>query len=306
MTDGVMHKDNRYYICVEIGGTNTRTALIDKNCTVQKFDKVSTILLAEAKDKVAYFKSLIDPYVDMVGKENVIAISMTLTSLLDPKRRYVYCTPMIEGMSNLALADELQNLCNIPVVLEQDVNTLMLYELHKITEDCSGITAGFFLGTGLGNALAIDGKVYIGHSGSSGELGHMTVPGIQEICGCGKKGCWEFKASGLRLEAIANELNCNIKKIFVTHLQSPEVQELILYFAYAISYELAILDPTFAILSGGILSMEGFPTEELIKLIKENLRFPNPRESLKIFIGTMDDEAGVVGAALNAKSKGFM
>ncbi len=299
-------KKGRYYICIEIGGTNTRTALLDATCNVEKFEKVSTDFLAEAEDKIQYFSTLIEPYITLVGKENVAAISMTLTSLLDPARRYIYCTPMIKGMSDLALADGLEAVYNIPVILEQDVNTLMLYELSKIDEDCSGITAGFFLGTGLGNALAINGKVYSGHNGSAGELGHLTVPGIKDTCGCGKKGCWEFKASGLRLETVANELDCNIKRIFATHLNTPQVREVIEYFAYAISYEIAILDPHFIILSGGILTMEGFPIDELISLVKENLRSPSPRETLKIFMGTMADEAGVVGAALNARSLGFV
>ena len=54
----------------------------------------------------------------------------------------------------------------------------------QLTSD--GIIAGF-LGTGLGNAICINGRIYKGNSGSACELGHIPVPGLNQECGCGKR-----------------------------------------------------------------------------------------------------------------------
>ena len=55
------------------------------------------------------------------------------------------------------------------------MNTALLYEIWKGHIDKRGIIIGIFIGTGLGNAMCIDGKVYIGNTGSACELGHIPV-----------------------------------------------------------------------------------------------------------------------------------
>lgn len=55
--------------------------------------------------------------------------------------------------------------------------------------------AFFTLGTGVGGAIAIDGKVVTGVTGRAGELGHMTVEPGGVMCGCGNRGCLETLAS---------------------------------------------------------------------------------------------------------------
>lgn len=58
------------------------------------------------------------------------------------------------------------------------------------------------LSWGLGMGMILDGKLYYGSNGMSGELGHVTMFDNEVICRCGKKGCLETEASGCAIERI--------------------------------------------------------------------------------------------------------
>ena len=51
------------------------------------------------------------------------------------------------------------------------------------------------IGTGLGSAFIVDGKLVYGHDGLAGELGHVNVEQNGRICRCGNKGCLEAYVS---------------------------------------------------------------------------------------------------------------
>lgn len=55
------------------------------------------------------------------------------------------------------------------------------------------------VGTGIGGAHLVDGRLQLGHSGLAGEFGHMVVDPRGRQCGCGQVGCWETVAAGSSL-----------------------------------------------------------------------------------------------------------
>ncbi|MDA8074578.1 MAG: ROK family protein [Actinomycetota bacterium] len=61
------------------------------------------------------------------------------------------------------------------------------------------------LGTGIGGALILDGRVYVGARGLAGEVGHMVIDPNGPPCTCGNRGCWERYASGGGLARLARE-----------------------------------------------------------------------------------------------------
>lgn len=292
----------KYYICVELGGTNLRYGLIDQGLHMEQFNKIPTEGLAAAKDKVAYFIHLIQPLIAQVGKCNVICITMALSSLMDKERRIVYSSPMVKGFDNVPLGDQMEKQLCIPVIMEKDVNILLLYELSQLRNPVEGIAIGIFLGTGLGNAICIDGRVYRGFSGSAGELGHIPAVGVKEMCGCGKSGCIELLACGRILSELANKkYKCPVSQIFVRHANEDELKNIVNIFSVAIATEVGILDPAMVILGGGVLQMEGFPYEYLLNGILHNIRTPNPRDTINVVRASNDEHAGVFGAAIYAQ-----
>lgn len=293
----------KYYLCVEIGGTNLRYGVVDEEFRLLEFDKFPSAGLSDAEDKGEYLEQLLTPLMEKYGKENICCMPLSLASLMNKERTMCYNSPNIKGFDNLPLKSILEDRIGIPVYMERDVNTALLYEVWKNGMTQEGIMIGVFIGTGLGNSMCIDGKVYKGYTGSSCELGHIPVPGLEEMCGCGKKGCIELRACGKVLARVAEEhYQCPVSEIFLKHGDKEDVLDVVKMCAIATSAEVTILDPVAVILGGGVTEIPGFPLQYFIETVAENLRIPNPRASLNVIMASGDPEAGVVGAALNAAS----
>lgn len=296
----------RYYIALELGGTNLRSAVISQEKKIVSFQKESTESLKHAKNKSLYLYEKIKPLIEEVGESNVVAITMALSSLMDKDCRYIFSSPMVDGFDNISLKEDFSRFTNLPVVLEKDVNAILLYEIEKFELNNEGIIVCIFLGTGLGNSMAIDGKIYRGFTGSACELGHIPIPLFSDNCDCGKKGCIEIKASGRQLNAVANELGCEIQDIFTKHGDNEKVQSIIDHYAYAIASEVSILDPRTVLLGGGVVSIKDFPLMTLLSKVKENLRAPYPRKDFDFILASQDEVAGVLGAVINANQLGLL
>ena len=61
------------------------------------------------------------------------------------------------------------------------------------------------LGTGIGGAIVLNGKIFYGMNGMAGEFGHVTVEPNGVLCGCGNHGCAERYASATAIVRMARE-----------------------------------------------------------------------------------------------------
>ncbi|MEI0561664.1 allose kinase [Brachyspira pilosicoli] len=291
-------KNKEYYISIEIGGTNLRYSIIDNELNIIYFNKIKTKDFSDAYDKIEYLsKNIID---DIMSKYKIKAISFSLASLLDKTRRIAQSSPMINNFENVELADIFEKKYNIDVFLQKDVNSLLLYDINKNHLDKNGIIVGIYLGTGLGNAIAIDGKIHYGFSGGSAELGHIPALGCYNKCDCGKTGCIETLVSGRKLEQIANNHNIkDISSIFNYFDDIEELKDFVRYFAIAVATEISILDPNAVIIGGGVPVMKNFPLDFFENEVKNNLRAPNPRNNINIIYSDNDINAGVIGSIIS-------
>ena len=151
---------SKYYLTMEMGGTNLRYAIVDEEFRLIDFLKVPTRELAKAENKVDFIYGILEPIIIALGKENIICISFALASLMDRDRTIIYSSPMVSGFNNIPLKAELEKRLSLPVFMEKDVNSLLLYEMRKQRFSAEGIAVGVFIGTGLGNAMCINGKIY--------------------------------------------------------------------------------------------------------------------------------------------------
>lgn len=291
----------KLFLCVEIGGTNLRMGVVKEDYTLEQFEKIPSAELSDAEDKGVYFKTLLDPILEKYGKDRFHGISLSLASLMNRERTICFNSPNIKGFDHLPLKGMLEDIWGLPVIMERDVNTSLLYDLRKNNIVGEGIVIGIYIGTGLGNAMSIDGKIYRGSTGSSCELGHIPVDGLEEMCGCGKAGCIELRACGKVLAGIAEKtFHCPVQEIFTKYGDRKEVLDVVRMCALATATEVTILDPVCVILGGGVTQIPDFPLEYFTRTVSENLRIPEPRGSLRIIPASPDPEVGIIGAAINA------
>ena len=109
------------------------------------------------------------------------------------------------GWREFALRDALQAALGIPVLVDNDVNTLAIAErLYGRGRDAEHFIA-LTLGRGVGLGIVANGDIYHGYGGGAGEFGHVTAVAGGPVCSCGKRGCLEAVVSDPALVATARE-----------------------------------------------------------------------------------------------------
>lgn len=291
--------DRNYVIGVDIGGTNFRLGMVAKDGELQNFVIESSSILTSEGDALENLTDYIVSYIERFSTSKPLAVAIGFPSTISKDKRKVYSTPNIDGFDNVNVVEPMEKALNIPVYIDTDVNFLLQCEISRHNLLNPGIVLGFFIGTGYGNSIYIDGKFLDGKNGVTAELGHIPVLGKNDPCSCGNEGCIELYVSGKRLRELQEQHfpDTAISRIFTKHKDFPIIKEFINDLAIPIAIETNILDPDYVIIGGGVVQMEDFPKAELEACILKHTRKPFPAQSLNISYAMEDQKAGVLGAA---------
>lgn len=291
---------------MDIGGTNMRFGLLNEKMELRAFAIESTQEVFQCVNPIEKLTERVRAYCEKnLGGAMPKALCIGFPSTIDKERRVVTSTPNIKPLQNLRVADEMEEALGIPVYINRDVNFLLLYDMafHKLPEE--GTVIGLYAGTGLGNAVAIDGKLLLGKNGVAAELGHIPMWGQDGLCGCGNRGCLETIASGVYLEKLQRDFfpETPIHDLFQEKGDAPQLRQFIENLSLPIATEINIFDPDYIILGGGLLQMPSFPREQLLSCIRAHTRKPYPCETLEILYSQPRQENGVIGAGIYARKR---
>lgn len=126
----------------------------------------------------------------------VTGVGVGATGIIEPVTgRVLVSTSAFHDWVGHRLADELSALLTPPVTVSNDVRAFLLGEMRwgamQDAQDVLGVT----IGTGVGGAIALGGRLITGRSSGAGEIGH--TPGYSgHVCPCGGVGHLETVASG--------------------------------------------------------------------------------------------------------------
>jgi len=294
---------NEQILCMDIGGTNIRTGLVDRSLNISGFTIVDSQSILTGESSFDNLKGFIGKYISQYMKGSLpAAISLGFPATIDKAKRSVLSAPNVKGLNNIPIVDLLIKEFNIPVFIDRDVNMCICYDMHELNLDSDGVIAAFYIGTGFGNAIWFNGSVYSGYSGSAGELGHIPVLGRNDVCGCGNRGCIENYTGGKQLENIHASYfpETDISDLFENHSHEAVIDEFIEALSIPIATEINILDPDYVILGGGVVHMRGFPCEKLESCIRVHTRKPYPNSTLRLRYSVQRQENGVIGAGIYA------
>lgn len=297
-----------YIIGIDIGGTHFRIGAVTGAHHVKCFRKVKADTVLVTDDVLADLKRYLADYMSLPElKGNVRAIAIGFPATVDRARKVVLQAPNLSYMENLPVVDYLQEHLGIPVFIERDVCMTLFYDMHTYQIPECEILAGCYFGTGIGNAICINGKPLLGRDGAAGELGHIAVPGSQEKCGCGLVGCMENLAGGKYLSRLCREVytHTEIGDIFTEHGEEQLLRDFVDRIAITVAAEINILNPDYMIVGGGVINMKDFPKDLLVEKIHEHTRKPYPEQSLNLLLAEDEEMKSVIGAALYAEKKVF-
>ncbi len=289
-------------LSADIGGTNFRLGAVAEDGSLEKFEKIPTGSVFSSGDVLADLERAIRAF---AGELAFDAVAIGFPATLDRARTKVVQAPNIPFMENVPVCEALQRALGVPVLIERDVTFALCYDVEKYRLPIGGLICGVYFGTGIGNAMLLDGRPVTGRHGAAGELGHIPVPGSVIPCGCGNLGCLEAIAGGKAIARIQREQypDTPIGDMFVRHGQEPPLLEVIDGMAVAVTTEINILDPDRVLLSGGVLSMKGFPRDRLDERIRAHTRKPLPWRELELLYTEDEADKSVVGGAIYARRR---
>jgi glucokinase len=215
----------------------------------------------------------------------------------------------------------------VPVLVDNDANAAARAEAHFGAAVGHRQVLCVTLGTGIGGALVLDGRVYRGANGLAGEFGHMQVVPDGRRCECGNRGCWEQYASGNALVRDAGELVLagspvahRLREMVdgdISRLNGPLVTqaaregdplsaELITdvgrWLGVGLAGVAAALDPSCIVIGGGVSGAGSLLLEPARSAFSRTLVGRGFRAEPEIVLARLGQDAGFIGAADMART----
>jgi glucokinase len=208
---------------------------------------------------------------------------------------------------------------NLPIIIDNDANSAALGEYWKGAGDTAQDVVFITLGTGVGGGVIANGKLVHGINGGAGEVGHITVVPNGYQCTCGKRGCLEQYASATGVVHIAKDMaqtftgksrikelidgdeDLTSKMVFFLAdngdiLANQIVDRVCSYLGLALSHIGNTLNPENIIIGGGVSNAGNTLLQPTTRYFQENA-FPSVRDSTKLKLAQLGNDAGVIGAA---------
>lgn len=208
---------------------------------------------------------------------------------------------------------------NIPVFVENEANCAALGEyFYGVAHDSKDFVY-IKTGIGLGAGIMIGGRLFKGANGFAGEAGHTTLYAGGELCGCGRRGCWEKYVSPAAIVAsavtkiekgdasiITDMVRGDLSRVTVCTLnEAAELKDPVACNAFeeagahlgvGMANLANILDPELIVLGGSLSEYGKWLVPSLHQVLHENV-LPPLRDIVRVEVAALGEEACAIGAA---------
>lgn len=185
-----------YAAGIDLGGTFVKLALISDDGQIHLEDSLKIKSGAQRQDVLDTLDAAISGIVEF-GSGNGIAISGIGigTPGIVCNNTVMGGADNLPGWENVPLGTLFSEKYGVPVFVDNDANVMGLGETaYGAARGCTDVIF-ITVGTGIGGAMVINGKLYGGYQNRGAELGHITVEHNGIDCSCGGRGCLEAYAS---------------------------------------------------------------------------------------------------------------
>ncbi len=261
---------------IRFGVNHTRIAVADARGEIQ----VQRDFPSLVGDPEALIESTVEVLDDVfqavsMPRARLQCVGVAVPGLVDSQTGACVLAPNLKWQ-NVPVRDLLSERLNVPVVVHNVTTT------GAIAEGRVGAAQGYRsyvwvgVGSGIGSGIVLDGSVFLGRKGFSGEIGHCPVVDRGARCGCGARGCLETVASGKALE---QQARAALEKGLPTSLRSsgeaaPSARDIVAqavlgdelcrslvtdagaYLGRGLAYLQNILNPEMIVLSGQLLEAD--------------------------------------------------
>ena len=237
-----------------------------------------------------------------IAREALLGLGIGVPGIVDPATGRVADSPILEW-AHLDLVALLERRLGLPVLVDNDVNTLTVAQQFFGAGQGRSHVAVVTVGRGIGMGLVVNGVVHRGGRGGAGEIGHVLAIPDGPACWCGRRGC---------LEAVAAE-PAVVREVLATtgRLVKPDdlaalattdervgatLERAGLLVGLAIATAVSLLDPECVVVSGEGVRLGDRYLEAIERGLAERER-ERKEDAIELVIEPWGDEAWARGAA---------
>lgn len=308
-------------IGIDLGGTTVKFAILTEEGDIQQKWSIETDISEQGTKIVPSIIESIEKHMKMYSltAEDFVGIGMGSPGTVDAVNGTVIGAYNLNWKTLQPIREQIESATHIPFFIDNDANVAALGEAWRGAGESDPDVVFLTLGTGVGGGIIVGGRLAHGSIGAAGEVGHITVEPDGYECTCGKTGCLETVASATGVVHLARDFSdsfagdSKLKYIIddgqlitakdVFGLAKEEdplalmvVDKVAYYLGLASSHLANTLNPSTIVLGGGV-SKAGDILTETIQPYFEKYTFPTIRQSTKIRLAILGNDAGVIGAS---------
>ena len=187
---------------IDIGGTKIAAAIVARDGLVGDVRVVATDAVNGATEVLSRSIGLLRSVIAKSDVPKPSAIGIASGGWFEQSTgRVVVATDLLPRWSGLDLRSEFERAIGLPAVVLNDVHSMGIAEGRLGAGSGRHVCLSVAVGTGIGGAITVDGRLFEGAHGMAGALGHIPFRTEGARCSCGRRGCVEAYASGPAIAA---------------------------------------------------------------------------------------------------------
>ncbi len=292
------------FLGVDIGGTAVKLAMVDRQGNIRaqgehpvNHDGYKTPILTTATQRARDFCDARGFTPEGVG--------VSATGQIDVRRGVVAGTcGNLPGWEGAPIRQAFAEAFSVPVAVMNDVNCALMGEAWRGGARGCRDAVMITLGTGVGCAMLVDGRIVNGRSGFAGEGGHFPTHAGGRPCTCGNAGCYEQYASVTALlrmvkKAMGPGAPANGREVFARLAAGDEavaaaVDRWTQEIAVGLVGLVHLCNPEVVLIGGGVSAQEALIESVRGRVLSRVM--PRYRDGLRVNAATLGNSAGVLGA----------
>lgn len=317
----MVDRETGVYIGVDLGGTNVRAGAITPDGDLLAWQETPTEAAQGPEKGLGRIESLIQAVANNAGQP-LLGIGIGSTGPLDRERGRIQNPYTLPGWEDVDIVTPLRERFGVPVALENDADAAALGEAWMGAGKGAPRMVMVTIGSGVGFAAILDGKIYRGLHGAHPEGGHLILDPSGPECYCGARGCMEMlvsgpaiaryaqESAGLRSSAMYDMVAGRIEeidagKVFAAaRMGDPLAQEIVArtgeYTGMGLMTMMMLFLPDCIVLTGGILRSYDLLEEKIRSvIIRHNVIIP--AEAVQLKLAELGQHSGVYGASRAAQ-----
>lgn len=318
----------KYYVGIDLGGTNIVAGVVDENYNIIHKASVKTNRprpekeIADDMAKVA-LQAISEANLTV---DDVEWIGIGTPGIANSKEGIIEYSCNL-GFDNTPMVKYIQEHINKPVYVENDANAAAYGEYVAGAGKGHNSLVCITLGTGVGGGVVTDGKILTGFNFAGAELGHMVIEADGVQCSCGRKGCFEAYSSATGLIRMTKEAMEKDKDSSMWDLvrernnkvsarisydamrmgdksATEVVDKFTKYLATGLTNVINIFQPEVLCIGGGVCNEGDALLNPVKELVAKEVYTRNSPKNTEIVIAKLGNDAGIIGAAFLGRANG--